>query len=168
MNWWIIPMNIHIDWQGPLTVDQAMMLKSSGDKGLYQYYGDHPSYGANVLLYIGKTEEQTFGERLSQHDWLRAWIPNNAEIYVGRVCSETPIDNLTWKSNIDTAERILLFSHSPAMNTQNLNSTGLIGEDVHVLNWGKRKSLLPEVSVTRWEGGLTMGHDKPKSLNHCS
>ena len=159
-------MDIHIDWQGPLSISQAVELQSSCDYGLYQYYGDHPVYGASVLLYIGKAARQTFGCRLSQHNW-HSWIPSNTEIYVGRICCETPIEATEWVRVIDLAERILLFSHSPAFNTANLNSIGHKGEDARVFNWGKRRSLLPEASVSRWESGLSLGHDKPKHLNAC-
>ena len=159
-------MDIHIDWQGPFALSQAMELQSSEDYGLYQFYGDHPVYGSSVLLYIGEAAKQTFGRRLSQHNW-PAWIPSNTEIYVGRICTEMPIDDNEWERVIKLAERILLFSHSPAFNTTNLNRIGYKGDDVRVVNWGKRKSLFPEVSVSRWEGGLTLGHNRPRHLKVC-
>lgn len=160
-------MDIHINWEGPYTPSQAVTLNSKSDFGLYQYYGDHPTYGANVLLYIGKAETQSLGQRLSQHNW-PSWIPGNTEIYIGKICSDVCLDNKEWERRISLAEKILIFSHSPAFNTANLNRIGHAGEDVRVLNWGRRRSLFPEVSISRWEGGQTLGHELPKDLLPCS
>jgi hypothetical protein len=160
-------MDIHINWDGPLSVSQASELKSSEDYGLYQYYGDHPVYGSGVLLYIGKVTRQPFGARLNQHNW-HNWIPSETEIYVGRICSDTQMENSEWESMIDISEKIQIYAHSPAFNTSNLNKIGHHNNDVRVFNWGKRKSLLPEVSIKRWEGGDAVGHQKPITLNHCS
>lgn len=161
-------MDIHIDWAGPFTTDEASTFKSETDFGIYLYYGDHPVYGANVLLYIGKAEKQNFGTRVSQHNW-PTWIPGNTELFFGRICCEAPIENSEWETRINLAERILIFSHSPAFNTSNLNNVGRHNgdEDVRILNWGKRKSLLPEASLSRWTNKNALGHDKPNNLNHC-
>lgn len=159
-------MDIHINWDGPFSVNQALKLKSSEDFGLYQYYGDHPVYGSGVLLYIGKASKQTFGDRLVQHNW-HNWIPSETEIYIGRICCDTQIENNEWECMIDISERIQIYSHSPAFNTSNLNKIGHDNIDVRVFNWGRRKSLLPEVSIKRWEGGDAIGHQKPIGLNHC-
>jgi hypothetical protein len=159
--------DIHIDWQGPLSLSEAIALKSDEDYGLYQYYGDHPVYGHNVLLYIGKASNQTLGNRISQHNW-HSWIPAPIEIFVGRICTESPLDDREWERLIDLSERIQIFAHSPAFNTANLNKIGHEGDDVRILNWGKRKSLFPEVSVSRWESDCTLGHELPKSLIPCT
>ena len=159
--------DIHIDWEGPFSLEEAISLNSSEDYGLYQYYGDHPVYGPGVLLYIGKASAQTFGNRLAQHNW-HCWIPSPTEIYVGRVCAEMPLENREWERLIDLAEKIQIYAHSPAFNSSNLNKIGYKAGDVRVMNWGKRKSLLPEVSISRWEGGRTVGHDRPKTLIPCS
>jgi len=41
-------------------------MDSLTEKGIYQVYGTHPVYGKDVLLYIRKTSNQTFGKRLRQ------------------------------------------------------------------------------------------------------
>lgn len=156
-------LDIHINWDGPYTLAETKNLNSDSDFGIYQYYGSHPVYGSNVLVYIGKAEKQTFAQRLLQHNW-HLWLPDITEVYVGKICSEAPLNNAEWERLIDLAERILIFSHSPAFNSSNLNLIGNNGGDTRVINWGKRKSLLPEVSISRWEGGLTTGHIIPKGL----
>lgn len=157
---------IDIEWEGPLSLVEAIRLQTDSDYGLYQYYGDHPVYGSGVLLYIGEAGKQTFGKRIAQHNWHR-WIPSPTEIYVGRICSTEPLDAAEWRRRISLAEAIEIFAHSPAFNTQNLNSIGHKGPDVRVLNWGKRKGLFPEVSISRWEGPRTVGHDLPRDLTRC-
>lgn len=158
-------LEIHVAWHGPCTLEHALRLNSPTDYGLYQYYGDHPVYGNGVLLYVGKASKQSFGRRLSQHNW-HQWVSSPVELYVGRLCGESAIDVNEWERRIDLAERLIVFSHRPAFNAANLNRIGAPpGEDVRVLNWGRRKSLLPEVSLSRWEGGWTLGHDVPADLH---
>jgi hypothetical protein len=63
---------IHIEWDGPYSLDQLDSLKDlRKDHGLYQIYGHHPIYGSNVLLYIGQTYGRTFGERIEEHNFGR-------------------------------------------------------------------------------------------------
>jgi hypothetical protein len=150
-------LDIHILWEGPFSRDEALKLTSSSDYGLYQFYGDHLVYGRDVLLYLGKAETQTFGRRISQHNW-EMWTASPATIYVGKICSAAPLELDEWIKQINLSERIILQSHNPSFNSANLNKIGHNGEDTRVLNWGKRKQLLPEVSVSRWEGSFAIGN----------
>lgn len=146
--------DIHIDWTGPYTYDKAVQLKNTlYDFGVYQIYGTHPVYGADVLLYIGKADQQTFGVRLAQE----AWRSTNADssdlsVYVGRLggYGRTP-SNEEWSRRITIAERMLIVAHWPAGNASGLKV--FLGEDyheTHVLNWGNHRNLLPEVSGSRY------------------
>ena len=149
--------DIHVVWDGPYSLAQALELKSASDYGLYQYYGDHHVYGNRALLYIGKAQDQTFGKRVSQHNW-ELWASSSILIYVGRIYSVKPLELPDWNRQIDLAERILLLSHSPSFNSSNLNKIGHKGDDIRVLNWGARMKLLPEVSISRWEGRYAKGN----------
>ncbi len=147
---------IHISWEGPFTLDQA--IKKLDDKkvdyGVYQIYGRHPVYGRNALLYIGKASERTFSSRFKEHkDY---WLGNdgresNTKIYVGRLCGKRTPGNKEWSNLIGIAEELLIYSHWSAGNSSGLNKI----EDknfynIHILNWGNRRDLLPEVSGHRW------------------
>ena len=58
---------IHIQWEGPLSVNDAQELNDpDSDFDLYQVYGQHPVYGTGTLIYIGKAQNQTFGQRIKQ------------------------------------------------------------------------------------------------------
>jgi hypothetical protein len=149
--------DIHLVWEGPFSHQEALSLNAPSDYGLYQYYGDHPIYGSNTLLYVGKASRQTFGQRFAQHNW-EIWASNDVEIYVGRVFALEALDEHDWEKRIDMAERIILQSHGPSFNSSNLNTIGHGGEDSRILNWGKRKMLLPEVSTSRWEGDFAVGN----------
>ena len=159
--------DIHINWSGPFSLDQVLTLRNEYDYGLYQYYGGHPVYGQNVLLYIGSATKQSFGKRLSQHNY-DIWSSSVVQIYLGKLYNDVPLEINLARQRICLAESILLFSHSPAFNSSNLNCMKDITRDVRVLNWGKRNSLLPEVSISRWDGGLTVGHNIPNSLRQVS
>lgn len=157
--------DIHIVWDGPYSLDQARKLRSPSDYGIYQYYGAHHVYGSDTLLYLGIAQKQTFGTRISQHNW-DVWSCTPLEIFVGRICSLNPLSEVDWERYICLAEKILLQSHGPSFNSSNLNKIGYGGEDVRVLNWGNRKLLLPEVSISRWEGQFGVGHKLSDKFLH--
>ena len=146
-------MLIHVSWSGPYKIEEIKNLKNlEVDYGVYQIYGSHPLYGSDVLLYIGKAEQQTFGERIKQEGWEDTNDPNTIKIYVGRLIgNEKSIIEKDWNTKISLAEKLLIYSHQPAGNSQNLNSLperDVI--DVTVFNWGHYRQLYPEVSGERW------------------
>ena len=159
--------DIHISWEGPFTLEEALKLNGDCDRGLYQYYGDHPVYGSGVLLYLGEAAKQTFAQRLSQHNW-QLWSSSPISIYVGRFVHNLPIEIIEVQRRIVVAEGILLYAHSPGFNTSNLNTTGSRNHEIRVINWGMRKSLFPEVSINRWESDMTVGHRAPKEFHPFS
>ncbi len=147
---------IHISWEGPFTLDEACkeLDDEKIDYGVYQVYGRHPVYGSNALLYIGKASERTFSSRFKEHKdyWLGDdGRESNTRIYVGRLCGKQTPGNKDWSKLIGIAEELLIFSHWPAGNSSGLNK--IKDEDfydIHILNWGDRRDLLPEVSGYRW------------------
>ena len=124
---------INIEWEGPLSVERTINEKtdageepdwSGNDYGLYQIYGNHILCGKNTLLYIGKAVEQTFSERIGQHyrDFLKK--EEDVEIYLGRVFDTERHSKedgwQSWYSDIDTAERIVLYKYCPNYNSQGI------------------------------------------------
>ncbi len=143
---------VHIDWDGPFSIDElGSLMDNEVDYGIYQVYGTHHIYGSDVLLYIGKADKQTFGVRLKQEAWRNNCDSNKVSIYIGRLAGESTPNSNQWSKEIELAEKLLIYSHSPAFNSQSLNyipDKDLYG--FHVLNWGNFRSLLPEVSGFRW------------------
>jgi hypothetical protein len=143
---------IHIEWAGPLRLEDVGSLTGPTDFGIYQIYGGHPVYGNSALLYIGLAALQHFGERIPQEQqWLDNRDAGRVEVYVGRLSGNEQPDDLTWDKHIRLAERLLIHAHSPPMNTQ--KSLAKLESDlrsVRVLNWTRYRDLLPEVSGARW------------------
>jgi hypothetical protein len=143
---------IHLEWEGPLSLEKARNCCEDSDWGVYQIYGFHPAYGAEVLLYIGKAQRQYFGNRLSQEKWWEGIADaKQLKVYLGRLAGKVAPDDETWNRSIDLAERLLIHVHRPAWNAQ--KSVENVDEDlqqVHLFNWGSHRSLLPEVSDARW------------------
>ena len=142
---------IHLFWEGPKTFEQLNSLNNEEqDYGIYQIYGTHPVYGKDTLLYIGKASERSFKQRLvsDKREWINnKWDDINFRFHIGRLYGiEIPSDD-EWGEQIQIAEELLIFSHSPAYNSDHVGS---INEDkVYdsiVLNWGNRGMLLPEVT----------------------
>jgi hypothetical protein len=143
---------IQIAWDGPYYLKDLNDLKDEQkDYGIYQIYGKHPVYGSNVLLYIGKADYQTIGKRISQENW---WDTNDSmvlTIYVGRLSGERVPNEAQWSKEIDLAEKLLIYVHKPAYNSKNLNNIpDKELQDIHILNWGSYRDLLPELSGLRW------------------
>lgn len=137
------------------------------DYGIYQFYGYHPAYGADKLLYIGKAQNSTFASRMTNfHDHQvrldKYSTSDEVVIFLGRLAGkETPNDK-DWNDEITWAEKLLIYAHSPALNSQGLNIEICEGDelfDVHVFNWGKHKALLPEVSGKRCSRNWPPGYN---------
>lgn len=143
---------VHIRWEGPLTQDVALQRRNDkSDYGIYQIYGPHPVYGPNVMLYIGKAREQTFGDRLKQHLDELFCDSEICSLYLGCIAGEKTPALDTWRAEIDKAERLLIYSHIPAYNSQSiadLDYESLKG--IRVINLGNRGSLSGDVTGYRW------------------
>ncbi len=143
---------IHIEWRGPYSLKKlAKLTNERKDYGVYQIYGGHPVYGADVLLYIGKADKQTFGKRISQEGWDWNRDAKEVKIYVGRLAGEhTPLPD-DWSKEIDLAEKLLIYAHDPASNSKSIASIPDEAlQDIHLLNWGNHRDLMTEVSGARW------------------
>jgi hypothetical protein len=146
---------IQIDWQGPFKLEELHLLNDiSQDYGIYQIYSKHIVYGKDVLLYIGKADFQTIGKRISQENWWDTNDSNHLMIYAGRFAGESTPDEEQWSYEIDLAEKLLIYVHKPAYNSKSLSSIPIEIQDIHILNWGDYRDLLPEVSGLRWTSKL--------------
>lgn len=150
---------INISWECiPFDFDKIKQYVKNEDYGLYQIYGQHPAYGQNSLLYIGKANDQKFGIRLNQRWEFVESCAIPTHIRLGKIikskneCEELEWDINLWGKMIDIAEKMLIKSHSPAFNKQ--ENTGLfdanLEEQFLILNWEDRGSLLPEISTLRY------------------
>ena len=147
---------INIMWEGPFRREDAYEKNDeSSDYGVYQYYGDHPVYGLEVLLEIGttsaigKTPEQTFGERLEGRGF-KHWN-QDIQIYLGRICIDkkaTRPSDEEWGDMIDQAGKLLVYACWPAANSKWITKPPDADrhEKLLILNWGKHRSLLPAIS----------------------
>lgn len=147
---------IQIEWEGPYHLTNlASLTNENFDYGLYQIYGKHPIYGSDVLLYIGKADYQTLGKRISQEGWFDTNDSNNVKIYVGRLYGPFIPTEEQWSKEIDLAERLLIYSHKPAYNSRSISSLPDSElQDIHILNWGQHRDVLPEISGLRWTNKL--------------
>jgi hypothetical protein len=117
---------IHIEWNGPFTFSEIKRFTGEIDYGVYQIYGGHPLYGSNALVYIGKARDQCFGVRIPQEKyWQDNRDANRLNVYLGRLAgAHTPTDDV-WGRQIDLAERLLIFAHSPANNTRRTSTVSM-------------------------------------------
>jgi hypothetical protein len=145
---------IYLEWDGPYGFDELHELDDeSCDYGVYQIYGEHPVYGAEVLLYLGKADGQTFGRKLMEEK--AYWEAENEfqplSVCVGRLAGEVTPSQEDWRAEIDAAARLLIYAHAPVFNGRELASVPDADlKDLHLINWGTVMDLSPEVSGARW------------------
>lgn len=155
-------MEIHLNWRGPYSLEDA----SGGlgeTLGLYQYIGMNAIYGPAALLYLGRASRRHIGIRLAEHN-LDLWSSLPVEILIGEIAAEaeTPLDENERMNQIELAESLLIYTHSPAWNSSNIQNVNWSNmPDLHIFNWGVRGHLLPEVSTKRWR---EVGNALPERL----
>ncbi len=136
---------IEIEWEGPFTMEEISNKNKSDDFGIYMAYGQHRIYGENVLLYVGKAEQQKFSVRILQHlndDW---W--GTESIYLGRLGGkESSITFSDWDEQIDYVETKFIQYCLPSWNASKLNSRKQYSfNEAIILNNGVRLNSIPRV-----------------------
>ena len=131
---------LRIKWQGPYAFADALTLNDEQeDYGVYQVYGEHVVFGDDALLYIGSARDQTFGRRLSQHDWIK----EDNEIVVGRISESDykhdPPDWGDWHELLEDVEFLEIYWHSPPRNSKNIKHYH--GQPLVLINDGQRVKL---------------------------
>lgn len=160
-------------WEGPFSLDEILKddLKSIDSDTikkwhcLYQIYGDHPCYGREVLLYIGKTEHGIKTRFLSHLSRFSNQC-EDVKIFIG---SFNEFRNWkTWKrihhykaasikdERLNAIESLLIYAHQPAYNSKDLCSTNFNSLNFRIFNTGRRKSLMPEVSTEFYRDNINI------------
>jgi len=140
--------NLH--WEGPFKWGEHEN-KLKGCHVLYAIFGYHPTYGSNVLLYIGMTE--SVSNRMKIH---ADWIQDEYDVVSVRLASMAEITSWEkWRTDIQypkanptevkPVESLLIYAHQPIYNKSN-KDTMMTAQGIRIFNTGKIGSLLPEVS----------------------
>lgn len=171
---------IVLDWEGPYSLEDIGQGRFNADRdcGIYAMVGQHPVYGGDQLLYIGKTDV-TFDARIGNSEYWGWEFYTNSKLsfYFGYLAAphgkqlQVGEDDGLWVERIGKAEALLIFAHSPAANSQFIRNIpeyvrGVEGvNNARVVNVGTYRALLPEVSMKRCEiieGGCTRyGYESP-------
>lgn len=130
--------------------------------GLYCLYGAHPSYGREVLLYIGRTEEN-FQKRLSQHLDGRFWYHENLSYALGTLWQDSENQDEWGDGELRICESILIAANKPVLNRQSIDAASAVkeyldaqqasGAEVEhylVRNWDFANGLQRESSSDYW------------------
>ncbi len=148
---------INITWE-KIEFTQTVIQQYSKeiDSGIYQIYGQHPAYGKDTLLYIGKAEN--YSNRLQQRFEFIESCATPTSIRLGRITNSKTEDLLNISADekrqlIDVAGKILIKSHAPAFNKQENSglfpAEGINKQHYIILNWEDYGCLLQEVSTLR-------------------
>ena len=149
---------IDLEWEGPFPItwdrdtNRYSITLIPGDLvnkgGIYQIYGRHPVYGANVLLYIDITK--LFQTRITDHvkekDG-RFWFHSDLSIRL------TPFDH--GGNRIEVVESILIAANKPALNSLHIDSAKPESRNLLVRNLEFFGSIQAESSGDYWTQGKT-------------
>ena len=126
---------VKIKWAEPLSPKEVQ-----GKEGnIYRFYGYHPVYGDNVLLYICGAYEWS-GEGILDHKNIKRtripshFKPEQIKVIVGEI-----FDDNEKKVCLEIIKEILVFLHSPAWNTEGIDDIRVsraFCEDVLIFNTG--------------------------------
>ena len=146
---------IHIDCEGPFSFHEANKFNKPTDMGLYQIYGTHRVYGPNTLLSIGQVQDRLFAERLTEHKTRYEGYNDFSEIkfYLGYFYCKNDISKDAWKDQVNDAEKLLIYAHTPALNSQYLNYEGFpedLRNDLIIYNWRNNAKLQDVVCAFRY------------------
>lgn len=133
---------IEVVWEGPFSTEEVTRMNSTSDYGIYIVFGPHKVYGLETLLYIGKSEQRTFGVRMLEHlneDWF-----GTEQIYIGRLGGETLPTDSDWSEQIDYLETKLIQYCLPSWNLSKFSSasTKSFGE-AFIINGGPGNKIFP-------------------------
>jgi len=142
--------NVH--WEGPFEWSEQKTGILKQNHVLYSFFGTHPIYGPNVLLYIGRTQGGVI-KCLGHHNWP---IKDDCDEIKIRVASVGKFRNWeTWKGRdpypkatlklVKKIEALLAYSNRPAQSSYNSQQLQA-AEGLRLFNTGKFGQLLPEVS----------------------
>jgi hypothetical protein len=151
---------IEILWSGPYDPEWVIKNATSGsDCGIYQIYGTHAIVGPGTLLYIGKTNDNTFSDRISFHQehWPFQTEPDGIQVYLGRLGSTETMTEENWKlwdSEIDRAETLLISEVTPPYNSAGINYGTKMEPETVILNHEKRQRLPNTVSSLRFSSAV--------------
>jgi len=157
-NWSFIMMkteksrHVVVNWKGPFGISDVLSRRVDGTaKGVYQIYSDHPTFGAEALLYIGKTfgkgGNRSFHSRLTEHDGEWACFESNCCAYLRDVSDNSGVivDNAT----VELAETLLIYWHTPPYCTRSKQFEPKKLKDLWVQSIGSRYRLFNCLS-TAW------------------
>ncbi|ENO1848371.1 hypothetical protein ACA874_001942 [Vibrio vulnificus] len=151
---------IDVHWKGPIALSEIENVEHSESQVLYQIYGHHPVYGADSLLYIGKTEQlKGIKDRVPEHKWIYNQC-DACKIYFASCCEfvnwkmweslegEYPkYDSSKTGIDIRHIESLLIYAHHPSGNSQSIQSLCFEQQHFRIFNTGKRKALERELST---------------------
>lgn len=137
-------------WEGPysleaITQDRNRELVKEWHC-LYQIYGDHPTYGRDVLLYIGKTE-RAIKERLSEHysrfynqcEEVKVFFASFGNFTSWAEMRKDNYDPVSQDSvMLNAIESLLIYAHQPSYNIKSLSGTVFFfGKNFRIFNAGR-------------------------------
>jgi len=129
---------VKVYWEGPLDISAAFKKKGRRDRGLYQVYGDHPVFGPHSLLYVGRTDQQSFGMAFVQH--YERWMKHDSGVTIHLGTFRDHGASVLVKE----VEALTILWHSPPYNSKGIWVYG--GPPVRVQNHDSRGRLLAEYS----------------------
>jgi hypothetical protein len=138
---------VRVQWEGPLSLADALQKDGAEDYGLYLIEGHNILYGCKGGLYFGMSCDQTYAVRMNQHGW---WLRSEQDVTIrlGRLRPEDyeqePPDWPDWYRLVADVEALTINWHAFPYNSRHIWSYS--GQPLRIQNWGNRGNLQTEYS----------------------
>jgi excinuclease UvrABC nuclease subunit len=110
------------------------------EAGVYQIYGDSPTYGTNTLLYIGKADNLYHRIHLGHLANEESHIMRQPNISIRYATTHISLNHI--------AEEILIVMHKPSFNAMSIGNINSKSKEfpIYIQNFGERGMLNLEVT----------------------
>jgi hypothetical protein len=139
---------VRIEWEPPLSLADALKKDDpQKDYGVYMIEGHNVLYGCKGGLYFGQACDQSFAERMKQH---QGWLKDAQDITIrlGRPRSgdfeDDPPEWRDWVTLVRDVEALTIQRHGFPFNSKHIASYS--GQPLRIQNWGHHGNLQAEYS----------------------
>jgi hypothetical protein len=110
------------------------------ESGVYQIYGDSPTYGTNTLLYIGRSE--------NLYDRIHSGHLGHENSFITRQPNKTIRYAVVDLADLELVESTLIVMQKPSFNSSSIASMDTISEEdaIYIQNHGERGMLNLEIT----------------------
>ncbi len=140
---------VRVEWEGPLSLAEALQRGSADDYGVYMIEGHNLLYGCKGALYFGLARDRRFAVRMKEHEYWLKWV-QDVTIRLGRLRADDykdePPDYPDWYELVGDVEALTIYYHGFPYNSMHIWTYDSHRQPLRVQNRGNYGNLQVEYS----------------------